>query len=232
MLFYFFLADNLRRKRNSGKSLGRFHGCMKQKEENVFGPVILRNKEGNALATNQLVDIEQRSLSNKVVTSRQFSSVLQQYQAACYSTNALAGTEAGIDLVGKGKLPNMSWFSSEIGKQTVQQEETSVQNLVGDLIPPKIIYEAFHTSKSIGNFAKKLVFAMFSKVERHNRNCRGWVPSKVQHKEQLDPVKLEVVKQLTFTFYRVENPDYIWNRECVKAIDSALRKEKSVKEQE
>ena len=207
---------------------------MKEKEENVVGLVIPRNKEGNALTTNQLVGIGQRSLLNKVVTSKQFSPVLQQYQAACYSSNTLARTEADIEQyqVGKVKPPNMSWFSSETGKQTVQQEETSVQNLVGNLIPRKTLSEASRTSKSIGNFAKKLVFAMFSKEERHNRNCRGWVPGKVQHKKQLDPAKLQAVKQLTFTFYRVENPDYIWNRECVKAIDSALRKENSVKVQE
>ena len=215
-----------------GKKRSRFDRCIKEKEENVFVPVILRSKEGNALTTNQVVSNGQCSLLNKV-TAKQFSPVFQQHQAACHSSNSPAGTESGVKQYQiRAKPPNVSWFSSETEKQTVQQEETSVHSPVGDLIPLSAIYEAFHTSKSIGNFAKKIVFLMFSKEERHNRNCSGRVTGNVRCKKKLDPVKLEAVKRLTFTFYRVENPDNIWHWKCVKAIDSALRKENSVKVQE
>ena len=73
------------------------------------------------------------------------------------------------------------------------------------------------------NFAKRRTFKLFTKEERRGRNCTGWVPAKVQPKKKLDQIKLEAVKILTFKFFKVENPNYRWKRECIKAIDTALR---------
>lgn len=108
--------------------------------------------------------------------------------------------------------------------QTVSQEETC-RNVVA--IPINIIEKAFSESKSVTSFAKKLTFAIFSPEERRGRNCTGRVPGKCQHKDKLDPVKLQAVKKVTFQKYscKLENIDYIW-RKCIKAIDSALRNEK------
>lgn len=121
------------------------------------------------------------------------------------------------------KLLNITRYSSQAGIQTVSQEETS-RNVVA--IPINIIEKAFCESKSVMNFAKKLTFAIFSPEERRGRNCTGRAPGKCQHKDKLDPVKLQAVKKVTFQKYscKLENIDYIW-RKCIKAIDSALRNE-------
>lgn len=68
---------------------------------------------------------------------------------------------------------------------------------------------------------------MFLPEERQGRNCTGRVPGKDQHKGQLDPVKLQAVKNITFRkyTYKLNQIDNIWKRVCIKAIDSALRKE-------
>lgn len=42
---------------------------------------------------------------------------------------------------------------------------------------------------------------MFLPEERRGRNCTGRVPGKDQHKGQLDPVKLQAVKNITFRKY-------------------------------
>ena len=119
---------------------------------------------------------------------------------------------------------NIIRYLSQAEIQTVSQEETC-RNVVA--IPINIIEKAFSESKSVTNFAKKLTFAIFSPEERRGRNCTGRVPGKCQHKDKLDPVKLQAVKKVTFQKYscKLENIDYIW-RKCIKAIDSALRNEK------
>lgn len=114
-------------------------------------------------------------------------------------------------------------YSSQAEIQIVSQEQT-FQNVVA--IPINIIEKAFSESKSVTNFAKKLTFAIFSPEERRGRNCTGRVPGNCQHKNKLDPVKLQAVKKVTFQKYscNLENIGYIW-RKCIKAIDSALRNE-------
>ena len=122
------------------------------------------------------------------------------------------------------KLLNIVRYSSQAEMQTISQEDTC-RNVVA--IPINIIEKAFSESKSVTSFAKKLTFAIFSPEERRGRNCTGRVPGKCQHKDKLDPVKLQAVKKVTFQKYscKLENIDYIW-RKCIKAIDSALRNEK------
>lgn len=107
---------------------------------------------------------------------------------------------------------------------SVSQRQLLVENVIKS-IPGSVINDAFKDCKSLKNFAKRLTFKLFSEDERHGRNCTGWVPGRVQNKKQLDPIKLEAVKKKTFEMFNVENPNYTWKRECIKAIDAALRKE-------
>ena len=138
--------------------------------------------------------------------------------------NVICSNDVEQDQLGKAKLLNIVRYLSQAEMQTVSQEKTS-QNVVA--IPIDIIEKAFIESKSVENFAKKLTFAIFSPEERCGKNCTGRVPRKGQHKDQLDPVKLQAVKKVTFQKYscKLNNIDYIWRR-CIKAIDSALRNEK------
>ena len=55
----------------------------------------------------------------------------------------------------------------------------------------------------------------------------GRVFGKTQHKEQLNQVKLQAVKEVTFTKYP-RSPylmDITWKKECITATDSGLRNE-------
>lgn len=138
--------------------------------------------------------------------------------------NVIGSDDVEHDPLGKAKLLNIIRYSSQAEKQTFLQEKTS-RNVVA--IPINIIEKVFIESKSVENFAKKLTFAIFSPEERRGRNCTGRAPRKGQHKDKLDPVKLQAVKKVTFQKYscKLGNIDYIW-RKCIKAIDSALRNEK------
>ena len=93
------------------------------------------------------------------------------------------------------------------GQQQQQQQQTEVQitsqeqNIVEDTItgiPIILIDKVFVESRSRANFAKNLTFAIFSPDERRGRNCTGRVFGKAHHQEQLDQVKLQAVKEVTF----------------------------------
>ena len=75
---------------------------------------------------------------------------------------------------------------------------------------------------SVTNFATILVERLFTEEERYNRNCRG---GGIRKKEALDPVKLNLVKNLVFSYYTVplSDQDKTWCK-CIKAIDEKLRR--------
>ncbi|XP_065066250.1 uncharacterized protein LOC135692134 [Rhopilema esculentum] len=97
--------------------------------------------------------------------------------------------------------------------------------LPGQQIPDAVVDEAFRSSVSRRNLAKNLVFIVFSADELRGRNCSGKVYGKGLPKERLNQLKLHAVKMATFRKYPC-NPsemDIIWQRECIKAIDKAIR---------
>ena len=140
----------------------------------------------------------------------------------------------------KAKLVDISQYLTQIsalaGQQQQHQQQAEVQinpqeqNIVEDTIagiPTILIDKVFVESRSRANFAKNLTFAIFSPEERRGRNCTGRVFGKAQHKEQLDQVKLQAVKEVTFRKYPCSPYliDITWKKECITAIDSGLRNE-------
>ena len=75
-------------------------------------------------------------------------------------------------------------------------------------------------SCSVGNFAVKLMQAIFLPRELSDRNCTG-----KRGKRALDPNKLEVVKDYVFKMYPTQQKPEQW-RKCVIAIDEFLRRKK------
>jgi len=120
-------------------------------------------------------------------------------------------------------------------QQHQQQEEQQQQSLdhqtivteTINMIPHNIVDKIFIESRSRANFAKNLAFSIFTAEERRGRNCTGRVFGKAQHKEQLDQVKLQAVKEATFRKYPCSTHliDITWKKECITAIDSGLRNE-------
>ena len=92
-------------------------------------------------------------------------------------------------------------------------------------IPDAILNEVYKSSVSRRNFAKNLVFLVFDPEEMRGRNCSGKVYGKGEPKERLNPTKLHAVKVATFKKYPCDpsEAELIWQRECVKAIDKAIR---------
>ena len=95
-------------------------------------------------------------------------------------------------------------------------------------IPDEIIERLRSRSLNRGNFAKHLVFYLFSPEERRGRNCFGRRAG-VQSgpKAPLDPGRLLAVRDMVFQHYPC-NAGYeesTWRRECVIAIDTGLRGE-------
>ena len=94
-------------------------------------------------------------------------------------------------------------------------------------IPPEVKQKIVNSSTGKGNFAKNLVFTIFSYEERKGRNCTGKSSSGADV-QPLNPGKLEAVKKCVFQLYGIppSSQDKVWREECVKAIDSSLRKER------
>ena len=85
-------------------------------------------------------------------------------------------------------------------------------------------------SKSLnrGNFAKHLVFHLFSPEERKGKNCFGRRAGlQSGPKAPLDPIRLQYVRDKVFQYYPCEPglEETIWRRQCVIAVDTALRGE-------
>ena len=95
----------------------------------------------------------------------------------------------------------------------------------GEPIPDNILDEIYRASVSRRNLAKNLVFFVFTPEELRGRNCSGKVYGKGLPKEKLNQQKLHTVKMATFKKYPCEpgEMDLIWQRECIKAIDKAIR---------
>ena len=95
-------------------------------------------------------------------------------------------------------------------------------------LPEEIVVDLHSKSLNRGNFAKHLVFQLFSPEERKGKNCFGRRAGlQSGPKAPLDPVRLQYVREKVFQYYPCE-PDLeetIWRRQCVIAVDTALRGE-------
>ena len=95
----------------------------------------------------------------------------------------------------------------------------------GLVISDETLDEIERCSISRRNFAKNLTFLLFSEQELIGKNCTGRVFGRCAPKGKLDEAKLNAVKMATFKKYpcRPGELDFIWQRECIKAIDKAIR---------
>ena len=75
-------------------------------------------------------------------------------------------------------------------------------------------------SNSTMNFAVRLLRELFTPDELYGRNISG-----VRGKDQVDPTRVEMIKDILFKIYRTSPADkeLLW-RYCRKAMDSFLRK--------
>ena len=124
-------------------------------------------------------------------------------------------------------LPGQQYTTSMSSLPGTQEEECPSNTSGTSLIAKHIIDKVFVESRSRANFAKNLCFAIFSHDERQGKNCTGRVFGKAKHKGQLDPVRVQAIKDITFRKYPCNLclVDITWRKECVTAIDSGLRNE-------
>lgn len=90
------------------------------------------------------------------------------------------------------------------------------------LISFEEVKKLYKIAKSRGNFAALLASQLYGKHEKITSNVMG-----TRGKRQLSPRRMSLVKKLTFKMYPSQSDtdeDFIWKRECVKAIDSKNRK--------
>lgn len=125
-------------------------------------------------------------------------------------------------------LPSAQQFLGQIpGIIDQSQESESIQLHAPFVIPLTILDKVFLESRSRGNFAKNLLFAICSSDERRGKNCSGRVYGRATPKSRLDEMKLNAVRDATFKKYPCHPNlvDITWKKECVAAIDSGLRNE-------
>ena len=74
------------------------------------------------------------------------------------------------------------------------------------------------------NFAKKLVFKLFSPAELQVSNCSGLKVKRPLEKDN----RMNIIKSATFMKYLVEDEKKSWVM-CTKAMDLAIRHYKNLK---
>ena len=98
---------------------------------------------------------------------------------------------------------------------------TPVQHNLSSLFTPSSLARIKHESCSRPNFATNLVRSAFTAEERKVSNVRG-----IQGKQQLDPTKIEKIKDATFQLYPLETGEkqkLAWGI-CIKAIDESAQR--------
>lgn len=121
-------------------------------------------------------------------------------------------------------------------RQTTRQDtvtyincETPPHEITQYVISDDLLETTYLKSRNRGNFAKNLVYAAFPLEERLGRNCSGRRSGSLSGpKDPLEQAKLEAVKEAVFKKFPALNgddEDAVWKRECVIAIDTALRSE-------
>lgn len=121
----------------------------------------------------------------------------------------------------------MNGASSSMSRDTHFTETT--QEITQYVISDELIEATYHKSRNRGNFAKNLVFAAFPLSERLGRNCYGRRGGSISGpKGPLEAAKLDAVREAVFQKFPVESnqdEESVWKKECVIAIDTALRSE-------
>ena len=129
--------------------------------------------------------------------------------------------------------PDTSPLSSVSGPDETPPPMQEIEHTF--IIPEELSEKLFTRSLNRGNFAKQLAFAVFSPEERRGRNCFGRrAGAQCGPKAPLDPIRLYGIRRAVFSKYPPEGEDEetVWRRECVVAIDTALRGEtRSTKKQ-
>ena len=111
---------------------------------------------------------------------------------------------------------------SNISADNQQQEITQY------VISEDLLESTYLRSRNRGNFSKNLVYAAFPLEERLGRNCYGRRGGSISGpKEPLEAAKLDAVREAVFRKYPASpiEEEAIWKKECVIAIDTALRSE-------
>jgi len=107
--------------------------------------------------------------------------------------------------------------------------QTPTGEITQYVISDDLMDAMFLKSRNRGNFAKNLVYSAFPVEERLGRNCYGRRSGVISgRKIALEQAKLEAVKIAVFSKYPVldgDEEEAVWRRECVIAIDTALRTE-------
>lgn len=159
-----------------------------------------------------------QSSSDDLDCSEAISPVLQQSTDTFHDKpSSNSGTKSEASLSFNSTATALTRFVDEIkfnSDDVVLQED-----LIRDL-----------HSKSLnrGNFAKHLVFHLFSPEERKGKNCFGRRAGlQSGPKAPLDPFRLQYVRDKVFQYYPCEPglEETIWRRQCVIAVDTALRGE-------
>ena len=112
---------------------------------------------------------------------------------------------------------------------TISVERQEQQQEITQYVISDDLLESTHLrSRNRGNFAKNLVYAAFPLEERLGRNCYGRRGGSISGpKEPLEAAKLDAVREAVFRKYPAPplEEESIWKKECVIAIDTALRSE-------
>ena len=88
-------------------------------------------------------------------------------------------------------------------------------------IDPGVLVKLRYISASRKNFATNVMRKLFTRAEREISNVKG-----VLGKSQLDPLKVEYIKSVTFKMYPLEEKESessAWSK-CVSAMDEANRR--------
>ena len=117
---------------------------------------------------------------------------------------------------------------STLSFNSARFDDESLFNAEGIVLPEELIRDLHSKSLNRGNFAKHLVFQLFSPDERKGKNCFGRRAGlQSGPKAPLDPIRLQYVRDKVFQYYPCEPglEETIWRRQCVIAVDTALRGE-------
>ena len=149
--------------------------------------------------------------------------VAQTYQAPLNTPLILSNQGANFD--GTPNVTAAALIAVSSDSPTIEQSATAF----GEIILPEAVVQDLHAkSLNRGNFAKQLVFNLFSPEERKGKNCFGRRTGlQSGPKAPLDPVRLDFVREKVFQYYPCDHglEETIWRRQCVIAVDTALRGE-------
>ena len=151
--------------------------------------------------------------------------VAQTYQAPLNTPLILSSQGANFDGTPNVTAAALIPMAVSSDSPTVEQSDTTFLDII---LPEAVVQDLHAKSLNRGNFAKQLVFNLFSPEERKGKNCFGRRTGlQSGPKAPLDPVRLDFVREKVFQYYPCDHglEETIWRRQCVIAVDTALRGE-------